>query len=94
MTDSSFNLSGKTPVSEADITAENDLRKAFNLMLQAQWDAGISNVDSDLPLIPLSDNLLSFSMSEQTITAFTLLSPTSKTSVSTALNKTQPPPNP
>ncbi|KIK95449.1 hypothetical protein PAXRUDRAFT_777948, partial [Paxillus rubicundulus Ve08.2h10] len=33
-------------------------------------------------------------MSEQIITAFTLLSPTSTSSISTALNKTQPPPDP
>ncbi|KIK80359.1 hypothetical protein PAXRUDRAFT_766154 [Paxillus rubicundulus Ve08.2h10] len=78
----------------ADITAENDLQKVLNLTLQARWDVGISNVDSDLPLIPLPDNLPSFSMSEQIIAVFMLLSPTSKTSVSTALNKTQPPPNP
>ncbi|KIK94624.1 hypothetical protein PAXRUDRAFT_437586 [Paxillus rubicundulus Ve08.2h10] len=63
-------------------------------MLQAQWDAGMSNVDSDFSLLPLLANPPSFSIPEQIIAAFTLLSPTFKASVSTALNKAQPPPNP
>ncbi|KIJ10600.1 hypothetical protein PAXINDRAFT_16436 [Paxillus involutus ATCC 200175] len=94
MTDSSVYLFGKTPVSEAVITAENDLRKALNLTLQAQQDAGVINVDSNLSLLPFPANSPSFSVSEQIITAFTLLSPTSKSSVSTTLNKVQPPPDP
>ncbi|KIK79511.1 hypothetical protein PAXRUDRAFT_16296 [Paxillus rubicundulus Ve08.2h10] len=94
MTDSSSYLSGKTPISEANIIAENNLRKELNLMLQAQRDVGTSNIDSDLSLLPLPDNPPSFSISEQIIAAFTLLSPTSKTSVSIALNKTKPPPDP
>ncbi|KIK76032.1 hypothetical protein PAXRUDRAFT_171053 [Paxillus rubicundulus Ve08.2h10] len=94
MTDSSSYLSGKTPISEADIIAENNLRKVLNLTLQAQQDAGISNIDNDLSLLLLPDNPPSFSMSEQIIAAYTLLSPTSKASVSTALNKTQPPSDP
>ncbi|KIK81149.1 hypothetical protein PAXRUDRAFT_201854 [Paxillus rubicundulus Ve08.2h10] len=93
MTDNSAYLSGKIPISEFDITAENDLRMALNLTLQAQRDAGVINVDNDLPLLPLPTTSPSFSVPEQILTAFTLLSPTSKTSVSSALSKTQPPPD-
>jgi hypothetical protein len=43
MTNNSVYLSGKTPISEASIIAENDLQKVLNLTLQAQQDTGLIN---------------------------------------------------